>query len=49
MVTSLGNEDGSIFRTKISLPSYILSLFIGTLNKVMVVPALNVRLYGPEV
>ena len=46
---SAGSEDGSIVMVKVSLPSNILSSFIGTLNEALVSPARNVTVYGPEV
>ena len=49
IVTSLGNEDESIKSAKFSLPSNVLSSFIGIVSKATVPPAVNVTLYGPEV
>ena len=48
-VTSLGSEVESIISLKSSLFSNTLSSFIGTLSKAVVIPAVNVTLYGPEV
>ena len=47
-VTPAGSEDVSIVRSKSSLPSNMLSLFIGTSNGTLVTPAGNVTVYGPE-
>ena len=48
-VASLGSAVESIRSLKDSVSSNILSSFIGTLNKAVVIPAVNVILYGPEV
>ena len=45
---SSGTEDGLIVRVKFSLPSSISSSFIGISNPVVVSPAENVTVYGPE-
>jgi len=47
-VTVLGSEDGSMVRLNVSLASNILSSLIGTVNKVLLLPAVNVTVYGPE-
>ena len=48
-VTSLGSEVGSIRSLKTSEASNILSSFMGTLSEAVVIPAVNVTLYDPEV
>ena len=48
-ITSLGSEDELMVRVKFSFPSNVSSSFIGTLSKAVVIPTLNVTLYGPAV
>ena len=48
-VPPVGSEDESIVSIKFSLPSNIISLFIGISNGTLVIPAGNVTVYGPEV
>ena len=48
-VTSLGSEVESIWSLKDSEASNILSSFMGTLREAVVIPAVNVTLYDPEV
>jgi len=47
-VRPLGGEDKLMVREKSSASSQILSSIIGTLKDIMVSPAINVTLYGPE-
>ena len=48
-VTSLGSEVESIRSLKDSVSSNTLSSFIGMLNEAVVIPAVNVTLYDPEI
>ena len=47
-LTPVGNVVRIIVRSKFSVLSNMLSLFIGTPNEVLVVPAGNVTVYGPD-
>ena len=48
-VTPVGSEDGLIVSIKLSLPSNMLSSYIGISNGTLVTPAGNVTVYGPEI
>ena len=48
-VTSLGSEVKSIMSLKASLSSSKLSSFIRTLSEAVVIPGVNVAVYGPGV
>ena len=48
MLTLLGSEDELITSIKFLLPLNILSSLIGISNEILVSPAANVTLYGPE-
>jgi len=47
-VSLLGSEDGLMVRLNDSLTSNTLSSIIEILNEALVIPAVNVTLYGPE-
>ena len=47
-VTSLGSEVESIISMKVSCSSNISSSFIGILSEAVVIPGVNVTLYGPD-
>ena len=47
-ITSLGSDVGSIEILKYAFPVYTLLSYIATSNEALVVPAMNVTLYGPD-